>query len=188
MFWFLRDFWSVLFCFSVWITCVTSTNLRGTESVEGRTIECRVTVAHTLFLTEEGQESSTEDTICIELEPGHESLERFSYNIHLPERIQRYHNYEIQKGLLYVSITNAIVAHDSILTTKHSQFTVRRHKSSQRHLEAKSYNQTIGQRTLAVVTVSTTGGQRVSYSHGKLRNQLFRQEQSMFHQYQCQKY
>lgn len=164
------------------VSAAGASNLRGSEESAG-TIDCRITVFHTSYLTKQGKKVSNEDTVCIPIVNGQESHHLFPYHIQVPATIRRQYEYELSQGIMYVSIANASFKDDSILTTEASDFIVHKQQYTQRLLD-KAFNQTVGRRTLAVVTVSTINGQRVSYSPGKLRKHLFLDEHSMKRQYQ----
>lgn len=173
---------------SLWIPAAKCTSsLRGRrESVGTRgTITCRVTVMHTLFLNEQSKETSPESTVCIPRINGEEGHESFAINVNLPRQIHRNYDQEIEEGTLVLSISNAAFDGDSISTTEESDFVVGEHvdDDSQRLRRNTATNPAMGRRTLAVVTVGTTNGQVVSYSHDMLRKYLFEAKHSMYQQY-----
>eukprot|EP00977_Amphora_coffeiformis_P003835 scaffold766_cov179-Amphora_coffeaeformis.AAC.18 len=162
--------------------CVSANGLRGSSSDQKGTIHCRITVLDSLFWSEDGNEETSSETVCIPTFHGEEGHEAFPYAVELPDNILKDFEDEIELGKLHVSISHAEFDGDSISTGKESEFSVHEEHESRR-LSHKPYNQTIGTRTLAIVTVSTTNGQHVSHNHETLERYLFSEDQSMVRQY-----
>ena len=161
------------------------TGLRGSSFFANRrTIDVRITVFHTLLSTGEGEEHAFE-IVGIPLFDGEEGHEAFPYRVKLPNHIRQAYEQDIDEGRLHLSITDAAFDGDAISTTEQSKFLVLEQGGGGRRLN-KPFNQTIGRRTLAVVLVSTTSGQRVSYDHTQLRQHLFEDDAGMAAQfYRC---
>lgn len=174
------------------VSSAATTNLRGrnlggatNQTTTSTTIQCRITLVHTLSrLENEDADESFSNTVCIPLIGGEEGHEAFAYDIDLPDSISSQHWDLIEEGLLHLTITQASFQGDFISTTENSQFTVIEQGSfRRRHLNNKPFNQTKGRRSLAIITVSTTAGQRVSYSQDMLRKRLFEEPRGMADQY-----
>ena len=161
--------------------CTSNHGLRGSSSEKKGTIHCRITVLDSLFWTDDGDETSSE-TVCIPTVHGEEGHEAFPYAIELPDNILGEYEHEIEHGKLHVSITNAEFDGDSISTSEESEFSVHEEHESRR-LSHQPYNQTIGKRTLAIVTVSTASGQQVTHGHKTMEKHLFAEHKSVARQY-----
>lgn len=162
--------------------CAYASRLRGGSSLKRGKIHCRITILDTLFWTDDGDEETSYETLCIPVIHGEEGHEAFPYNVELPDSILDDYYDEIERGKLRVSITHAKFDDDSISTHEKSEFSVHEEHESRR-LSYKPHDQTIGKRSLAVVTVSTTNGQRVTHSHETMEWHLFREHKSMARQY-----
>jgi len=139
-------------------------------------------VLDSLYWSDDGKEETSSETVCIPTYQGEEGHEAFPYAVDLTDNVIEEFENEIEQGKLHVSITHAKFDGDSISTDEKSEFVVHEEHESRR-LSHKPYNETIGTRTLAVVTVSTTNGQHVSHSHETMEKYLFLEHQSMVRQY-----
>lgn len=165
------------------VPSAVATHLRGKEE-KTRTVQCRITLFHTLSWSADKGEQTFFDTVCIPLVHGEEGHEATVYNIDLPDIVWHRHAGQIEEGRLHLEITHAQLRGDNkVSTTDKSEFIAHKQENSRRRRLSKPFNQTIGTRSLAIVTVSTTSGQRVSHSEETLRKRLFEDPVGMAGQY-----
>ena len=181
-----RQFTSIPIIISIAVSCmriyVSANGLRGSSSEKNGRIHCRFTVLDSLYLSDDGKDETRSETVCIPLFHGEEGYEIFPYTVELPDNILKDFEDKIEQGKLHVSISQAEFDGDSISIGGKSEFSVHVDHETRR-LSHKPYNQTIGTRTLAVVTVSTSNGQHVSHSHETIETHLFSDDHSMARQY-----
>jgi hypothetical protein len=165
-------------------TPVLSAGLTTGEASSLQDIQCRITIMDTLLSDDGTKRTNSDSVVCIPLLDGEEGHTMLTYDISLPSTTRRKFRSAIHAGQLYLTVTQARFDGDSIATTDHSKFTVLERDDKGRRLDHKPFNQTKGSRSLAIVTVSTTKGQRVSYGRHKLKKHLFYDSNSMAAQYQ----
>jgi hypothetical protein len=123
--------------------------LRGLPASRGvlESVLCRVTMVDTMYVSADDSSSRDEQISCIPIVDELETDDVFPVN--LPQDIVDQHKGEIETGTLFISIANAELTEDDLLTTEESEFSV----VTDRRLQAIDY-QWKSKMTVAIVRIS----------------------------------
>jgi Gametolysin peptidase M11 len=129
-----------------------STNIRHSSS-NGEII-CRVTIKATALDAGNGRIQVEEDVVCIKQVDEEDSSTILSL-ADLPAHVYKANQKQIVLGRLYMSLTGITVDGDAVTISDESEFTVFE-KNGKRKLEEEDRAIPIGEKTLAIVRISTS--------------------------------
>ena len=142
-----------LFWCTAYLTIDAAMALRG-SSRQDPTVICRMTMQDMLF--EDG--SSQQETACIPIVDNQET--DFVIQLKLPDEMEVANQHELQQGSLWVTISDAEILEESILTTNDSEIAIVEEPAVRRNLQATTQRQlaarTEGDQSVAIVRIHTT--------------------------------